>query len=132
MDISHEIEFTSMGVNLVPCKSVEIYFLAWKLPKNSYFHGSTWNFHCQWKWKLPLLQPIAVSTNIFHGSFHELPYPLHTFIYSHEHHKRPATLHKTTPNPNPNSKLALPAWKLAHFQLPWKFPDGSTWKMSWK
>ena len=40
------------------------------------------SFHYQWKWKLPLLPSIAASTNIFHGSFHEL-IPLRTSASLH-------------------------------------------------
>ena len=86
MDVStifHGIEFTSMETSMevggsrftsmeFPWKLVEMDSLPWKLVEASMkMHGS---FHCRWKYKLPLLPSIAASTNIFRGSFHELPY----------------------------------------------------------
>ena len=39
-----------------------------------YFYlGIHGNFHCRWNRKLPLLQSIVASTNMFRRSFHELP-----------------------------------------------------------
>ena len=71
-------------------QSVEEYLLPWKfsmqvggrrftfMEVSGSLHA-TWKFTLQWKWKFPLLPPIAASTNIFRGSFHGLPYTLHTF-----------------------------------------------------
>ena len=59
----------------------EEYLLPWKLLNSGSFHGSTWIFPLSMEleaslasinWKLPLLPSIEASTNIFHGSFHEL------------------------------------------------------------
>ena len=85
----HGSKFTSMEAILLPWKlpwkSVSVDLLSWKFPwklvgvdllpcklveASMEIHGS---FHCRWKWKLPLLPSIAASTNIFRGSFHELP-----------------------------------------------------------
>ena len=61
-----------------PWKLVEADFLPWNLVEAPMeVHGS---FHRRWKRKLPLLPWIAASTNIFHGSFHEL---LYTSVYFH-------------------------------------------------
>ena len=83
---------TSIEANSLPRMSVEADLLRWKFPWKSVeadlrprklveasmeVHGS---FHCRWKWKLPLLLPIAASTDIFRGSVHEL---LYTPTYSH-------------------------------------------------
>ena len=89
---------TSMEVNLFPWKlrwkSVEVGLLPWKFPwklvevdilpwklveASMEVQGS---FHLRWKWKPPLLPSIAASTNMFRGSFHELPY---TPTYFHLH-----------------------------------------------
>ena len=54
------------------------------------FNVSTCKFLCRWKWKLPLLPSMAASTNIFRGSFHELPYtPIYFYLPSRVH-KLPA------------------------------------------
>ena len=114
-------------------------------------HGS---FHFQWKYKLPLLQSITASTNIFRGIFHGLPYT-HTYIRqptstsiknSPAASTRPTLtltlswsyLHGSWPTSNFHGvmevhgsslllswKLELLARKLAYFQLSWKLVESS-------
>ena len=60
--------------------------LPWSLVEASMeIHGS---FYCRWRWKLALLPSTAVSTVIFRGGFHELPYtpPTSTSITNFQLH----------------------------------------------
>ena len=59
-------------VDLLPWKLVEVDLLPRKLVEASM--ETDGSFHCRWKRKLPLFPSITASTNIFRGSFHELPY----------------------------------------------------------
>ena len=94
------------------------------------FHGSTWKFP-------PSVEVEASITSIncsFHGyfreSFHELPY-IYPYILIYTSTSI-TNLQLTTPNPNPDLELRL--WKLAHFQLPWKYMEvhGSSLLLTWK
>ena len=73
--------------------------------------------------QLPLLLSVTASTNIFRGSFPELP---HTRAYFHLLPRVSQTsncFHKTNPNTNPT--LELPTWKMLPTS---KEVDGSTCK----
>ena len=83
------------------------------------FRGSTWEFPLSVEVEAPLLPSIAASTNIFRGSFNELPYAPTYFHLLPRVSQTSSCFHKTDPKP----KLEIPPWKLAHFQL-----DGSTRK----
>ena len=69
------------------------------------------SFHCQWKRKLPLL-PIAASTHIFRGSFHELPYTPTYFHLPLRVLQTSSFFHKTS----------IRVLQLPFGRLPWKFP----------
>ena len=135
----------SMEVNSRPWKfpSIEVDLLPWKLVEASMEVSGS--FHCWWKWKLPLLPSIAASTKIFRGSFHERPHTPTHFHLLPRVSQNSGCFHKT--NPDPVLTLELPPWKLAYFQLPWKYTEvdgsscfreswsylrGSTWKLSLK
>ena len=81
----HGNKLVSMAANALPrklpWKSVKVDSVPWKFPwkfveadlfpcklveASMEIHGS---FYRGWKWKLPLLQSIAASTNMFCGSF---------------------------------------------------------------
>ena len=70
------------------------------------------SFHCQWKRKLPLL-PIAASTHIFRGSFHELPYTPTYFHLPLRVLQTSSCFHKTSTrdHPLPFDLLILVLWK---------------------
>ena len=97
MEISIDVggSRSPMEVNLFPskypCKLVEVNLLSWKLVEASMkVHGS---FHCQWKWKLPLLPSIAASTMEDSMSFH---ITLRTSVYIHEYRELPAASTRLT------------------------------------
>ena len=82
-----------MGVDLLPwklpCKLVGVDLLPLKLVETSteamkvYTVGGSRSFH--------FFHQLQLSTNMFRGSFHQLPYiPLHTSTHFHEYHNFPA------------------------------------------
>ena len=80
-----------------------------------------------------MLPLVAASTNVFHGSFHDLPYtptPLHTSNYVHEHHKLSAAFTRLS--------YGSTDMRSIYFGIPWKFPPTCMkvnlfpWKLSWK
>ena len=86
--------------------------LPWKLVKASIeVHGS---FRCRWKLNLPLLPSIAPSTNIFRGSFHELPHTP-TYFYLTQIPQTSSFFHKTS----------IRVHRLPFDLLPYTFPSTS-------
>ena len=77
------------------------------------FNVSTCKFLCRWKWKLPLLPSMAASTNIFRGSFHELPYTPTYFHLLPRVSYTSSCFHKTILNPNPDL-----IWSYLHGSCP--------------
>ena len=116
METSLEVggsRFTSMEI---PRKLVQVDLLPWKLVKASMEVRGI--FYCRWKWKLPLLPSLAASTNIFRGSFHELPY-IPTYF-----HLLPSWFHKTSIRVHRGRFHQLP-WKSIYFHGSF---HGSRWK----
>ena len=138
-----------------PWKSVEVDLFPWKFPWNlveadllqwKFVEASMevrGSFHCRWKWKRPLLQKIAASTEYTRGSFHELLYTPTNFHLlprvsqtSSSFHNNFIRVHQLPfdllPwNFSPNSmetsmEVNLLSWKSVEADfLPWKFP----WKL---
>ena len=113
-----------------PWKLVEVDLLPWKLVEASVeLHKF---FHCRWKWELPLLLAVAVSTNTFRGSFHEFP---HTHAYLH-------LLQRVSQTSSSFHKTSIRVHRLSFDLTPWKFPPTSMetsmetillpWKLPWK
>ena len=99
---------------------VEVNLLPWKLVDSCMqVHGS---FRCRWKWKLPFLPSVEVSTNVFRGSFHDVPYTPTYFHLLPRVSQTSSRFHKTNPDHIPNPKLELPP---AYLQLRWKQMEAS-------
>ena len=109
-------------------KLMELYLLPIKVSGS--FRGSTWEFPLSVEVEAPLLPSIAASTNIFRGSFNELPYAPTYFHLLPRVSQTSSCFHKTNPNPNP--KLEPPPWKLAHIQLQGKYMDLVCWLLALK
>ena len=119
-----------MEVGVLPRKFLwkleEVDVLPWTFVESFMeVHGS---FHCRWKGKLPLLPSVAAATNIFRGSFHELPYTPTYLTYFHEYDKPPAASTKLTLT----LTLTL-SWSCFYGSWPTSNlgtmeVDGSTWK----